>query len=85
MKNASFLKINIRDLVKGFLVAVLTVVVSGLSTALNEGHLPTETELKSLALIGLSAGGAYLLKNLFTNSEDQLLKKEPNKDDVYKP
>lgn len=84
MKNSSLLKINIRDLVKGFFVAVLTVIVSGLSTSLNTGHLPTETELKSLALIGLSAGGAYLLKNLFTNSNDQLLKKEP-KDDVYKP
>ena len=84
MKNASFLKINIRDLIKGFFVAVLTVIVAGLSTWLNAGTFPNETELKSLLLTGLAAGGAYLLKNLFTNSNDQILKAEP-KDDVYKP
>lgn len=82
MKNASFLKLNFRDLAKGFLVAFLTVVVAGLSVTLDQGFLPTVAELKSLALTGLAAGGAYLLKNLFTNSQDKFLateKKDPNK------
>lgn len=77
MKNAPFFSLNLRDLVKGFVVSVLTVVVAGLSETLSTGVIPTLERVQSLGVLGLAAGGAYILKNLFTNSKDQLLTKEP--------
>lgn len=77
MKNTQFFTLGLRDIAKGFLVAMLTAIITGLGTVLQNGTIPTETELKNLVLIGLSAGIAYLGKNLLTNSNDQFLKKEP--------
>lgn len=77
MKNTSFLSLGLHDLLKGFLLSVLTVVISGVGTYLNAGTFPDESALKSIGLTGLAAGSAYLLKNLFTNSNDKFLTKEP--------
>lgn len=74
-----FGKINLKDLGKGLLIAFGTVILAGIVNAFNEGRLPTLTELGSLAVAGLAAAGAYLLKNLFTNSSNELLKKESDK------
>lgn len=83
MKNSALFSVSVRDLVKGFLVAVLTVFLAGITTSLNEGRLPEMPELKNLALMGLASGVAYLCKNFFTNSKDQFVKSEP-KDNEYK-
>ena len=72
---SDFGKLNWVDLGKGCLIAVLTVVVAGLTTSLNAGRFPTLSGLGGLGLAGLSAGLAYLLKNLFTNSDNELGKK----------
>lgn len=69
------------DLIKGFIVAVLTVVLTGSLTSLQAGILPDIATIKALSITGLGAGVAYILKNLLTNSEDQFLKKEPKKDE----
>ena len=74
---SGFLNLNWADLGKGILVAFLTVVVGGVGTALNAGALPDLATLGSLCLAGLAAAVAYLLKNLFTNSQNQLAKPEP--------
>lgn len=76
MKNAKLFALNFKDIAKGFFVAVLTVLLGGISTAIADGTLPTISELKGIGLVGLSAGIAYLIKNFFTNSDDQILKKE---------
>ena len=78
MKNSSFFRFNVRDIVKGFIVAALTIILTGVSTSLSAGTLPTLAEVGHLALLGLGAGCAYLVKNIFTNSKDQFLKKEPD-------
>ena len=72
--------LGLADIGKGFLIAVLTVVLTGLGTYLNATppHFPTGAELGTLGLAGLGAGIAYIIKNFFTNSENKLLKKEPN-------
>lgn len=76
MKNAKLFSLNLNDLVKGFVVAFLTVVVSGVYSGLESGTLPTLNELKTLTLLGLASGASYLLKNFLTNSDDKLLKPE---------
>ncbi len=70
-----------KDLVKGFIMAILTVIVTFAYTSLQAGTLPTDgATWKHEAILGLSAGLAYLIKNFFTNSNDQFLTAEPKKD-----
>jgi len=78
MKTSKFLKLNAADFVKGFIMAVLTVIVTGLYTALTSSppHFPTGSEWATLGMAGLAAGIAYIIKNLFTNSEDKFMKTE---------
>jgi hypothetical protein len=76
MNQSNFGQLNMRDAIHGFIVAFLTAALSGLVTVLDAGHLPTAGELKAHALIGLTAGVSYILKNVFSNSNGQLLKKD---------
>jgi len=70
--NSNFGELNWADIGKGALVAFLTIVITGLGTTLQAGAFPTLAELGTLALTGLGAGLAYLLKNIFTNSKNEL-------------
>lgn len=77
-----FGKINWKDMVRAAFVAGITVIGTNLYTTLSmvPPTLPTTTEfLLTLKLAGWTAF-AYLVKNLITNSEDQLLKKEPKEE-----
>ncbi len=65
---SSFLKINFFDILKGVLVAAFTVILGGVYTALKAGTLPTVASLEQLGMAGLTAGLAYLVKQLLTNS-----------------
>ena len=73
---SNFLNLNVDDLVKGFIVAFLSAALTGIVTTLDSGVLPTLTELKSAGIVGLTAGISYLLKNLLTNSQGVVLKKD---------
>jgi VIT1/CCC1 family predicted Fe2+/Mn2+ transporter len=73
---SSFLNLNTQDLVKGFVVAFLSAALTGVITTLDSNTLPTLAELKQAGIVGLTAGLSYLLKNLLTNSQDELMKKE---------
>lgn len=74
-----FLQLSSKDFLKGLILSILTVIVAGLYAALSATppHFPTSGEWVTLAMSGLTAGVAYLMKNLFTNSKDQFLKTEP--------
>lgn len=74
--NSQFLKLNLKDAVNGFVVAFLTAALSGVVQSLDSGVLPNLVQLKASGLIGLTAGLSYLLKNIFTNSNGELLKTE---------
>ena len=73
---SNYLNLNLRDLAKGAIVAALAVIAAALTTSLEAGALPTVEQWKGIGWSGLMAGVAYLLKNLFTNSDDQILKPE---------
>lgn len=79
MKEKGYLSVGQKDLIKGFIVAILTVMLTGLITSLESGKLPDIATLKTLAITGLSAGLGYVIKNWLTNSQDQFLIKEPKK------
>jgi len=73
---SEFLKLNGKDLFKGMLVAFLAIITSSLSVILDAGALPTMAEWVNIAKVAGTAAVSYLLKNLFTNSSDQVLKAE---------
>lgn len=75
---STFLTVNLKDILRGFLTAVIAVVVLGLSTALSATppHFPTMPEIQVLLLTGLGAGFAHVLNNWLRNSKGELLTKE---------
>lgn len=79
--NSLFGKLNSSDFLKGLLMTVLTSVLTGVITVLNNylstgAGLPDVKGWETIGLAGVAAGVAYLLKNLSTNSQGQLLTKE---------
>jgi hypothetical protein len=73
---SNFGKLDWKDLGKGLIIAVLTVIFSSLITTLEAGILPKWAEISTALIAGLAAGLAYLLKNLVTNSDNKLIKTE---------
>jgi len=74
--NSTFLKLNLKDLGKGVLVAIGTAVLTAVIPLLQTGKLPNIEELRVVGVSAIAAGLVYLLKNLFTNSDGELAKKE---------
>ena len=74
---SDFLKVNGRDIIKSILMAFIGSVVTAVYTIISEGmKLPTTEEWKTILTMGLASALAYLVKNFFTNSNDEFLKKE---------
>ena len=79
-----FLQIGKSDLVKGAIMAALTALALAGKTLLS-GFLatpiiyPTSTDAIHIGSIGAVAFVSYLVKNFFTNSNDEFMKKEPAK------
>jgi hypothetical protein len=71
---STFLTLNSKDFLKGLVVAVLTTVITIVYTSIQAGSL--ELDWKSIGLTALSSALAYIMKNLFTNSTGEMLKKE---------
>jgi len=65
-----------KDFVKGLIVAILTVFLTGITASLDAGVMPTLAILKTSLLTGIGAGVAYLLKNFLTTSDDKFMGKE---------
>lgn len=78
---SNYLSLNLRDLVKGMVVAALTVVVTALATSLQNQSLPSLDQWKQIGMMALAAGLSYFLKNFLTNKEDEFLKSDPKHED----
>lgn len=74
---SKFFNLNVRDFIKGFVVAVLTAFATVLYQTLESGALPSPAQLKVAGINAAAAGVGYLLKNFLTNSEHKILKLEP--------
>ena len=61
---SDFLKLNLNDILKGLLMAILTPVVVIIQQSLDAGLFVFDW--KSIGLAALSGGVAYLVKNFFT-------------------
>lgn len=77
MNRSRFFNVDLADLGKGLLIAFLTALLGGILELLQAGEIPTTWAVfQPILELSLAAGVSYLLKNLFTNSEGQLLKGE---------
>jgi len=94
MKQSNFLNLNVNDLTKGFIVAFVSAALTGIVAILETSQLPQISDLKAAAIVGLTAGLSYLLKNILTNKAEARLaqagrlpaicaERFPNKDTSY--
>lgn len=74
---SKFLTLDWKDFSRGLLIAFLTAVLTGVINILDAGAVFTWVTVKPVLIAGVSAALSYLLKCLATNSQDQLLKREP--------
>jgi TctA family transporter len=72
---SKFLALNSRDWIKGLVVSVLGAVLGLISTFIESGNL--HFDWPTIGKAALLAGVAYITKNLFTNSKDEILSTEP--------
>jgi hypothetical protein len=76
MKSKLF-TLDSRDLINGLLIAFLTAILTGIIQILGDGAVFTWIVLKPVLIAAISAALSYLLKNLATNSHNELFTKEP--------
>jgi hypothetical protein len=70
---SEILKLNMRDLLKGCVTAILAGVITYLYDAVQAGGLQfTMTTLQNIGTVALIAGLGYLVKNLFTSSDGKI-------------
>lgn len=74
MTLSDFLKINVFDLTKGLIVATLTAIVVFISDTISAGIFTFNWT--SIWQTGLAAAVAYLMKQLVTNNQGELLQKD---------
>lgn len=74
---SKFLTLDLKDFLRGLLIAFLTALISGIIEMLDTGAVFTWLTLKPVLIAGVSGALAYLLKCLMTNSQDQMFKREP--------
>lgn len=68
------MNLNVNDLIKGLAVAVITSVLTIVYNTLQTGSLAFDWQ--AIATAALTSAIAYLMKNLLTNSEGKMLKKD---------
>jgi VIT1/CCC1 family predicted Fe2+/Mn2+ transporter len=73
---SKFLTLNVRDFLKGLLLAVLTAVITFMYDAIQSGTLFEPGWVKKAGMVALAALLAYLIKNLFTNTQGEILTPE---------
>ena len=73
---SKFLRLNRRDFIKGFIVAILCTFLTGFYQLIaNEGIINWIT-LKPVVIAAIGSGVSDLTKNLLTNSKGQFMRKE---------
>jgi ABC-type uncharacterized transport system permease subunit len=78
MKSKLF-RINKKDILRGFGIAA-SAALTYLFALMCTGIVPDMGMIKGTASVFVGSGGSYILKNFFTNSNDQFFKKESGDD-----
>ena len=74
--NSNFFRLDWKDISKGLAVAVLGVVIASVNEFFGECGIDVMCyDWQGILKLASSAGGAYLLKNLFSTSDGRMLGK----------
>ena len=76
MKTSEFMKLKSADFWKGLLLAVITAAITAAYTAITTTTDLAQFDWQPVGIASIGAFAAYILKNLFTNSEGTPLKPE---------
>lgn len=76
MRKSNFLRLNLNDILKSFLLTTISTMLFSLYPLINSGLLPNVEQLKTALIAGICAGLSYLIKNIFENKNGELLRKE---------
>lgn len=68
---SSLFRLNLQDLLKGLVVTVLSAVIGTVLEALRAGQI----DWRNVALIAITTGLSYILKQLATDSDGKILGK----------
>lgn len=72
---SKFMTLGWKDLIKGFIVAILGALITAVYQAIQAGAIEwTWVFWQPIVYTSIGAGLAYLIKNFFTNSEDKFAK-----------
>lgn len=74
MKQSNFLGLNLADIVKGLLMAILTPVLVTIQLSVEAGILTFNWH--AIAISAVAGGVGYIIKNLLSNSDGIPLAKE---------
>jgi predicted membrane channel-forming protein YqfA (hemolysin III family) len=74
---SQFIDINAMDVIKWFIVAVISASLTTLYNYLTTGAALWNEQRKFVLIAWVTAGLGYLIKNVFTNSENKLLTPDP--------
>lgn len=75
-QDAPLFRLKFKDVAKGIITAVISGSLTAIYGAYQTGSAINSEVLTSAGMVGLFSGVGYLLKNLFTNSDDKFLQKE---------
>ena len=81
-QDAPLFRLKFKDIAKGVITAVISGALTAVYGTYQTGGTIDTNVLTSAGMVGLFSGVGYLLKNLFTNSDDEFLKKEIHDSDV---
>jgi hypothetical protein len=73
---STFLNLNSSDFIKGLIMAVLSTVITVVYQTVEAGSLVFDW--KAIGTMALTSALAYIMKNLFTNSNGKLFATEQN-------
>jgi len=72
-----FFRLNWQDILKGLVTAFFSALVTGVYELLKTGGVIDWITIRPILISSVASMLGYLIKNLFTNSEGKLFKKEP--------
>jgi len=73
---SDFLSLNKKDVIKAIILTFITALLTGIYQLLQTGTLLTWESLKPVLISSIAATIGYLLRNVFTNSNDEFLRSE---------
>jgi len=76
MERSKFLQLNLRDFLKGLVLAFITAIITGIYELLQTGAALDWVTLKPVLMVSIAAALSYLIKNLFTNTDGKILSAE---------